>query len=111
MGTHQAAAGEPVDLRTWASDLPVEHSKVIVKTAGLELARLVLQSGVEMHGANYCRVKGPIVIHCIDGEIRVRTRDTLDVLTSGQLVYLEGGTEHALTGVRKSIVLLTIVLC
>jgi quercetin dioxygenase-like cupin family protein len=111
MATHHAIAGEQVDLETWANDLPFEHSKVIVKTKEIELARLVLQSGSEMHKTDYCRVKGTIVIHCVGGEIKVRTRDTVETLVTGQLLYLEGGTEHALMGVKKSVVLLTIVLC
>lgn len=111
MATHHAIAGESVDLATWADDLPTEHSKVIVKTKEIELARLVLRAGVEMHKTEYCHVRGSIVIHCIDGEIKVRTRDTVETLESGQLLYLEGGTEHALKGVQNSIVLLTIVLC
>jgi quercetin dioxygenase-like cupin family protein len=111
MATHHAIAGEQVDLATWANDLPNEHSKVIVKNKEIELARLVLQAGSEMHKTDYCRVKGTIVIHCLDGEIKVRTRDTVETLMTGQLLYLEGGTEHALMGVTKSVVLLTIVLC
>ncbi len=110
MATHHAVAGEPVDLATWGQELTPEHSKAITKTQGLELARLVLQAGEEMHPDGYCKVPGPVVIHCIDGEIKVRTRDIVESLKNGQLLYLEGGTEHALTGVCKSIVLLTIVL-
>lgn len=110
MATYHALAGEPVDLATWGQELTPEHSKAIAKTHGLELARLVLQAGEEMHPDGYCRVAGPIVIQCIEGELKVRTRDIVETLTSGQLLYLEGGTDHALTGVSKSIVLLTIVL-
>lgn len=110
MATHQAIAGEPVDLATWGQELTPEHSKAITKTHGLELAKLVLQAGEEMHQDGYCSVPGPIVIHCINGEIKVRTRDIVETLKAGQLLYLEGGTDHALTAVSKSIVLLTIVL-
>ncbi len=110
MATHHAVAGEPVDLATWGQELTPEHSKAITKTKRLELARLVLQAGEDMHPSDYCRVPGPIVIHCIDGEIKVRTRDIVETLKDGQLLYLEGDTDHSLTGVSKSIVLLTIVL-
>lgn len=110
MATHHAVAGEPVDLATWGRDLPIEHSKAIAKIESLEIARLVLDAGEDMHQARYCRVHGPIVIHCLDGEIKVRTPDILETLKSGQLLYLEGGTEHALKAVSKSTVLLTIVL-
>lgn len=110
MATHHAIAGEPVDLASWGQELTPEHSKAITKIPGLELAKLVLQAGEEMHQDGYCKVPGHIVIHCISGKIKVRTRDVVETLTDGQLLYLEGGTDHALTGVTKSVVLLTIVL-
>ncbi len=49
MATHHAAEGEVVCLKTWANDLAVEKSKVITKTSGLELARLVIDAGTNMH--------------------------------------------------------------
>jgi quercetin dioxygenase-like cupin family protein len=110
MATHHAAAGEVVDLRTWANDLKVEKSKVITKTTGVELARLVIDAGVDMHHTDYCSVKGAVVIHCLEGEITLKTSRATKSIGKGQLVYLDGDTEHALVGVLKSVVLLTIVL-
>lgn len=110
MATHHAAAGEPVDLATWGDELPVEHSKAIAKIDGLELARLVVEAGEGTRHDDQHHVRGPIVIHCIDGEVAVELPGTLATLKSGQLLYLEGGTEHALRGIVKSVVLLTIVL-
>ncbi len=110
MATHHAAAGEVIDLKTWANDLNVERSKVITKTTGIELARLVIEAGADMHHTDYCSVKGAVVIHCIEGEITLKTSDATRSIEEGQLVFLNGGTEHALVGVKKSVVLLTIVL-
>ncbi len=110
MATHHAESGEVVDLRTWANDLPVEISKVIAKIDRLELARLVVPAGEQVQKDRYCRVAGPIVIHCVDGLIDVNTPEKNVRLTAGQLVYLDARTEHALAGVRDSVVLLTIVL-
>lgn len=110
MATHHASPGEVVDLATWDDDLPAEHSKAIAKTPGLEIARLVLDAGENMHGGGYCHVPGPIVVHCIEGEIEVEMPERRERLGPGQLLWLEGGTGHALKGVEKSVVLLTIVL-
>lgn len=110
MATHHASPGEVVDLATWGDDLAVEHSKAITKTSGLELARLVLDADEEMHRGGYCQVTGPVVFHCIEGEVEVDTPGRCERLRSGQLLYLEGGTEHKLKGVLKSVMLLTIVL-
>lgn len=110
MAKHHASAGEVVDLKTWAKDLEVEKSKAIVKTHGLEIARLVIEAGVHMQHTDYCSVKGAVVIHCIEGEISVKTAAVTKSVKKGQLVFFDGGTGHALTGVEKSVVLLTIVL-
>ncbi len=110
MATHHARAGEIVDLDSWADDLPAEKSKVIAKTDGLELARLVIAADTEMHHSRYCQVAAPIVIHCLEGEIELKSSGETVRIKQGQLVYLQGKTEHALRGVTNSIVLLTIVL-
>ena len=53
MATHHAVSGDIVDLKSWANDLEVEKSKVIAKTKGLELARLVIDAGVDMHHSEF----------------------------------------------------------
>lgn len=110
MATHHAKSGEVVDLASWADDLPTEQTKAIVKTSGIELARLVIKAGINMHKADYCHVDGPIVVHCIEGEIVLKTPDAQIRLSAGQLAWLEGRTEHALRAVQDAVVLLTIVL-
>ena len=110
MATHHASPGEVVDLATWDHDLPARHSKVITKTPGLELARLVLEAGEHMQNGGSCRVPGPIVIHCLEGEVDVTLTDRCERLRPGQLLYLEGGDKHSLAGIHQSVVLLTIVL-
>lgn len=110
MATHHAVSGEIVDLKSWASDLEVEKSKVITKTEGLELARLVIDAGVDMHHSDYCSVNGASVFHCIEGHVTLKTPDEQISIQQGQLVFLDAGVKHALIGVKKSVVLLTIVL-
>jgi quercetin dioxygenase-like cupin family protein len=110
MATKHADPGEIVDLASWADDLPVEKSKAIAKIEKLELARLVIAGGTKMHSSRDCRVTGPIVVHCIEGEIEVKTPENTMRVSRGQLVYLLGQTEHAITGIQDSLVLLTIVL-
>jgi len=67
MATHHAVSGEVVDLATWSNELGVEKSKVIAKSKGIELARLVIDAGVDMHHSEYCSVNGASVFHCIQG--------------------------------------------
>ena len=110
MSTHHAAPAEVVDLATWANDLPSEKSKAIVKTDGLEMARLVIKAGEDMHKHRFCSVDGATIFHCIKGEVELKTNDAKIRLHAGQLMYLESQAEHAVTGVQDSVVLLTIVL-
>ncbi|MBK6599218.1 MAG: hypothetical protein IPG25_15590 [Proteobacteria bacterium] len=110
MATHHAQPGELVDLTSWADDIPSEGSKAITKIDRLELARLVVPADTEMHRSKYCRVSGPIVVHCLDGEIELKTRDAVTTIKAGQLVYLLADTDHAIRGILDSVVLLTIVL-
>lgn len=110
MATHHAAEAEVVDLATWSDALPDGHSQAIAKVEHLELARLVVEAGKQMHRAGYCHVDGPVVIQCLEGEVEVKTPGGTRRLRTGQLLYLLGGTDHAISGLVDSVVLLTIVL-
>lgn len=110
MATHHAKPGEVVDLDSWADGIPGRKSKAIAKLQGLELARLAVDQDTEIHHSKYCQVTGPIVIHCLDGEVKLTIPDKTVYLKTGQLVYLEEKTEHTLTGVTNSVVLLTMIL-
>lgn len=110
MATHHAKPGEVVDLESWADGIPGRKSKAIAKIKGLELARLAVDQDTEIHHSQYCKVTGPIVIQCLDGDVKLKTPDGTAHIKTGQLVYLDEKTEHTLTGVTDSVVLLTMVL-
>lgn len=110
MATHHAKPGEVVDLDSWADGIPGRKSKAIAKIKGLELARLAVDRDTEIHHSQYCKTTGPIVIHCLDGDVVLKTPEKTEHILTGQLVYLDEMTEHTLTGATDSIVLLTIVL-
>jgi mannose-6-phosphate isomerase class I len=88
----------------------IDENQRLNKNNGIELARLVIDADVDTHQTDYCSVKGAVVIHYIEGEITLKTSDATKSIEKGQLVFLNGDTEHALVGVKKSVVLLTIVL-
>lgn len=106
MATHHASSNEVVDLATWAQDVPNEKSKVILKTDDMELVRLALPAGKEF--ADH-KVSGPIVVQCISGKIEFVAKQTTQILTPGQLVYLMPDESHAVKAVLDSVVLLTII--
>lgn len=106
MATHHAAPGEVVDLATWATDLPQEKSKAIVKTGAMELARLVLPAG---HVMPEHRVDGPIVVQCVSGRLAISMPGGERELRAGQLLYLAPGEPHAVRGIEDAVAVLTIV--
>lgn len=106
MATHHASPSEVVDLKTWAQDLPKEHTKAIVKTPDMELARLVFAAGEEFKTH---QVSGPIVVHCVSGEIEFTAMGTTCASQSGQLLYLLPNEPHSLRALSDAVVLLTIV--
>ena len=106
MATHHAAPSEIVDLETWAQDLSKEHTKAIVKTPEMELARLVFPAGGEFPDH---KVSGPIVVHCIEGEIEFVAMGVTRILKTGQLVYLLPDEPHSIRAISDSVVLLTII--
>ncbi len=106
MATHHASPSEIVDLETWAQDLPSEHAKTIVKTHEMELARLVFPAGEEFKSH---KVSGPIVVHCIKGEIEFTAMGATQTLKLGQLMYLMPDEPHSIRAVNDAVVLLTII--
>ncbi|HZJ96058.1 MAG TPA: cupin domain-containing protein [Thiopseudomonas sp.] len=107
MATHHASPAEVVDLGTWAQDLPNEKTKAIVKTDEMELARLVIPAGKEIPTH---KVTGPIIVHCISGEIELTAMGKTQLLMPNQLLYLMSDEPHLVKAVEDSVVLLTIIL-
>lgn len=106
MATHHASPSEIVDLETWAHDLPNSHAKTIVKTNEMELARLVFSAGEEF--PNH-KVAGPVVVHCINGEIEFTAMGETQNLKPDQLVYLMPDESHSIYAIADAVVLLTII--
>lgn len=107
MATHHASPAEVIDLGTWAQDLPNEKTKAIVKTDEMELARLVIPAGKEIPTH---KVTGPIIVHCISGEIELTAMGKTQLLMPNQLLYLMSDEPHLVKAVEDSVVLLTIIL-
>lgn len=108
MATHHAAPGEVIDLKTWASDLPLETSKAIAKTDQIEMIRLFLQEG-ESFPTNI--IPGPAIFHCISGSIELNGTGQDRRITTGQLLYLASVEQDWLKAKIDSVVLMIIILC
>ena len=106
MTTHHAEPNEIVDLATWAMDMATEKTKVIFRTKEMEAARLVIPAGKEFREH---QVSGPIMVHCIKGEITFTAAGRSQDLKPDQLLYLLPDEPHALVAKTDSVILLTII--
>ena len=107
MAITHAASGQIVDVQALGDQLSESRNVALFKTAELEVMRLVMPAHKTMPSHS---VKGEITIHCLEGEIELSMNGQSQRLKAGQLVWLEGSVEHALTALRDSSLLLTIVL-
>jgi quercetin dioxygenase-like cupin family protein len=106
MSIQHAAPGEVVNLLLGDS---LAHAKTstLVKTADLELIRLVLPAGkaIPTHKA-----PGEITVHCLEGRVKLSAAGKTQDLTAGQLLYLSAAEPHAVQAIDDSSLLVTMLL-
>ena len=107
MAISHAASGQIVDVQAPAQAFPEARNVALFKTDELEVMRLVMPAHKTMPSH---RVKGEITIHCLEGEIDLHLTGKTLRLKAGQLVWLEGNADHALTALLDSLLLVTLVL-
>jgi quercetin dioxygenase-like cupin family protein len=100
-------SGEVVNVRPLGDELDQTSTNAFFKDPHLEVVRVFLPAGKCMaeHAVDW-----PITVQCIEGEVDVVTGDTHKVIHSDDLLYLAGGVRHELLAIRKSSLLVTIVL-
>lgn len=107
MAIPHAQPGEIIDVTPLGSRLSAAHTTTLVKTAALEVLRLVLPAGKQIAPHT---VPGEITVQCLEGQVTFRVRGQERELTAGKLVYLAGADEHALKALEDSSLLVTILL-
>ena len=96
-----------IDLRPLGAGLQAVVTTSLLKTAALQLMRLVLRAG---HGLPQHSVPGAITIHCLEGEAAVTTPSRTCDLRAGQLVMLTGSEPHAVKAITDASLLVTVLL-
>lgn len=79
----------------------------LVKTADLEVIRLVLHAGKEIPSH---KAPGEITVQCLEGRVAFTAEGKTQELTGGQLLYLAAGEPHALKAIEGSSLLVTLLL-
>jgi quercetin dioxygenase-like cupin family protein len=107
MAIPHAAPGEIVDVRPFGPQLAEKQTTTLIKTDRLEVIRLVLPADktIAPH-----RVSGEITVQCLEGRVEFESGGQTRSLEAGHLLYLRGGSEHALKAIEDASVLVTILL-
>jgi quercetin dioxygenase-like cupin family protein len=107
MAIHHATSGEIIDIRPLGAALAKSITTVLVKTAAVEVIRLVVPAGKDIPEH---RARGEITIQCLEGAVDLTAEGRTQRIAAGQMVYLAAGSTHSLHGVQDASVLLTVSL-
>lgn len=107
MSLSHASSGEVIDVRPLGSKLHQAVSTALVKTARLEVIRLVLTAGKSIPEH---RVAGEMTIQCIEGTVELHAHGRVLTLHAGDLVFLQGGEPYSFHAVESCSLLHTIQL-
>lgn len=106
MSVQHAQSGEVIPLLL-GSTLSSSKTTTLVKTADLELIRLILPAGKEIPSH---KAPGEITVQCLEGRVSFTAEGKTQELTPGQMLYLKAGEPHAVKGIEDSSLFVTILL-
>ncbi len=106
MAIQHAQHGDVIDVRPLADRLASSRTITLIKTAHLEVIRMILPAGKMLpeHKAH-----GEIIVQCLEGDITFTTMGEPKRLRAGDMLYLAAGEPHELVAVEDSSFLLTIM--
>ena len=107
MALTHAAPGALIDTRPLGERLRATPTHALLKTAVLELMRVVLPAG---HSLPPHSVPGEITVLCVEGSAWLRAGTGDHLLKPGDLVLLPGGDRHSVQAVEDCSLLVTVVL-
>ena len=107
MAIPHAESGEVMDVRPLGERIQQRGTTTLCKTDTLEVLRLVLPAGTQLPRH---QVAGEITVHCLEGRVVFDAGGTDRELTACKMLFLSGGTPHALRAEENSSVLVTILL-
>ena len=107
MSLEHAQPGEVIDIRPLGNLLFGSRTAVLIKTKTLEVMRLIVPAGKEIHGH---KVAGELTVQCLEGRVEIDMGDEPRDLSAGQMLYLQSNQVHSVRGLEDSSLLLTIHL-
>ncbi len=107
MAQLHALTGSLIDVQPLGAALPGQVTTALLKSAQLELVRVVLPAGKLMREH---KAPGEVTVLCLEGLIEFTTPTTTLRLGPGQLIHLVAGEPHALLALADASALVTICL-
>jgi quercetin dioxygenase-like cupin family protein len=104
MAISHAKPGEVIDVRPLGAGLAQAKTTTLVKTAKLEVIRLVIPAGKQLPTHT---VQEEITVQCLEGRVSFMADGVAHDLEAGRMLYLAAGTPHSLLGVADASLLLT----
>lgn len=106
MALKHAKPGEIVDLRPLGDKLNGAKTSAIIKSELFEAIRLIVHTGTTIPTHE---VAGNVMLHCLEGHVRLGLSDGDIDLKAGEWVFLDRWENYAISGVEDSCVLMTIL--
>jgi quercetin dioxygenase-like cupin family protein len=107
MPATQPEISEVIDVRSSEVGTAVGASRLLARTATLEVRRLILASG---HQIPTHQAPGEITVHCLEGRIAFMATGATRELGAGQMIVLATGVPHSVVSLEDSTVLVTKVI-
>jgi quercetin dioxygenase-like cupin family protein len=107
MALPHAASGDKIALVRGDNDIAFFTSVALAKTPHMELIRLVLprERPMPVH-----KVDGDMTLQCLEGIILVDAHGKTVRLAPGEMLYLSGGVQHAVSALEDAVGLMTILM-
>ncbi|MBU1213077.1 MAG: cupin [Alphaproteobacteria bacterium] len=106
MALKHAKSAEVVDLKPLGDKLKGTKTSAIIKAEHFEAIRLVVHAGMTI--ATH-EVAGNVMLHCLEGHVRLGLSDGQLDLMAGEWVFLDRSEDHSIAGIEDSCVLMTIL--
>ncbi|MCG5073428.1 cupin domain-containing protein [Paraburkholderia tagetis] len=107
MAIAHATPGEVFDVRPLGGTLKDAKSTTLIRSAQLEVIRLVLPAGKQLPEHS---VPGEITVQCVEGVIRFFVSGEPLTMQAGEMLLLGAGEPHALEALDDASVIVTIHL-
>jgi len=101
-----AKPGDIINVRPLGATLSTAKTKTLAKADGLQIVRLVIPAGKEIHEH---KANGSLVVQCLEGCVSFTALAKTQPLRAGDLLYLPKGEPHAIKGVEDASLLVTVL--